>query len=371
MRKLATIQRIADVQPIEGADAIEKVKINEWWCVAKRGEFEKNDVCVYFEIDSLLPLDNQAFAFLAKGNKPKKVNYDGVEYTGYRLKTIKLRGQLSQGLALPLSTFDLRKLLIPDEQCTCFNAPPCSYCTFETTLENEIGRDISYELGIVKYEQPIPAQLTGKMKGLRPGFLMKTDEERVQNIGDLLKLKVGTKMYVTEKLDGCSATFYKRNSEFGVCSRNIELLDSSENTLWNLARQYDICSKLPEGIAIQGEAIGEGIQGNPLKIQGHDLYVFNVFDINSQKFYNFEEVEKFCKEHDLKMVPVLHREYLLPDNAEILLKEAEGNSVLSPLTKREGIVLRPNIEEIVVMNGILSRFSFKAISNEYLLTHEQ
>lgn len=344
MRHLATAEEIADVQPIENADAIEKVKVREWWCVAKKGEFKVGDPCVYFEIDSLLPSSNPAFSFLSKGNHEKTMVVDGKEYKGYRLKTIKLRGQISQGLALPLKTF------------------------FE--LGCVLGQDVSDILGIVKYEPPIPANLAGLVKGQFPGFLRKTDEERIQNCADILERRKGESMFITEKLDGSSCTYYKRDGEFGVCSRNLELKDSEGNTLWQLAKEMSLLDKLPDGWAVQGEVVGNGIQGNPLKISGHKFYAFNAFNINEQKFLSYYDLVNFLDDLGIPMVPVVFHQIPLDFTVESILELANGKSQLCETAPREGIVVRPMTEQDETINGATGRFSFKAISNQYLLNNE-
>ena len=346
MRHLATIQTIADIQPIEGADTIEKVKINDWWCVSKKGEFKVGDPCVYFEIDSLLPVSSPVFSFLEKGNKPKTVEVNGVTYTGYRLKTVRLRGQVSQGLALPVTRL------------------------FHGSIDFALGADVSETIGVVKYEAPIPAQLVGKIKGMFPSFLKKTDEERIQNLGDVVQKHstLGTKFYITEKLDGSSGTFYKNDGVFGVCSRNLDLLETEGNTFWLLARKYDLENKLPAGFAIQGEVVGEGIQNNPLKIQGQDLYVFNVYNIIAERFLDFTEFIDFCKQLELKTVPVIFDEYIISDTVENLLDAANGPSSINQNSKREGFVLRPLYEMREIIGGQEARLSFKVISNDYLLS---
>ena len=351
MRHLATIEKIVDVQPIENADAIEKVKVREWWCVAKKGEFDIGDSCVYFEIDSLLPSSNPAFEFLAKGNHEKTVVIEGKEYKGYRLKTIRLRGQLSQGLALPLSMF-------------FGETSPYD----PNSLEAEDA--LTSFLGIVKYEAPIPANLAGLVKGSFPSFLRKTDEERIQNCADILERRKGEKVYITEKLDGSSTTYYKKDGEFGVCSRNLELKDSEGNTQWTVAKQLGLIDKLPDGFSVQGEMIGEGIQGNPLKQVGHKFYAFNVFDIKEQKFLSENYLSEFLENYGIDMVPVLYWNVSLDYTVESILELANGNSVLCNEVPREGIVVRPMEEQEETINGAISRFSFKAISNKYLLDYE-
>lgn len=350
MRHLATIQQIAEVKPIEGADAIEAVRVKEWWCVAKKGEFSVGTLCVYFEIDSLLPINEPAYAFLAKGSKTKTVVVEGKEYTGYRLRTIKLRGQISQGLCLPINTAPLYNAL-------------SSYI---------VGQDVSEDLNVVKYEAPIPAQLMGLVKGNFPGFLPKTDEERVQNLADVVERQQGVAFYITEKLDGSSATFYRHTTtaegdHFGVCSRNLELKDSEGNTFWNLARKYDLANKLPNGYCVQGEAVGEGIQQNPLKIKGHDLYIYNVYDIKNSKYLDHADFIEFCFKHSLQTVPILNHKWVLTGDVPSILAMAEGKSVICSTAEREGIVLRPLVEKQEVIAGVMGRLSFKAISNIFLL----
>jgi len=325
MRKLASVQKIVDVQPIEGADLICKYKVNNWWVVDGVGKYGVGDFVVYCEIDSFLPI-REEYEFLRKSSYKKLV--DGRE--GFRIKTIKLRGQLSQGLIIP--------------------------CTLENPEED---LDMTESLGIIKYEPPIPACLAGMAKGNFPGFLHKTDEERVQNI----KSNVYEEMYnhywfyVTEKLDGSSMTCYKKDGVFGVCSRNLDLKETEGNTFWSVARELDIESKLSDNFAIQGELIGPGIQGNPYKLTKHNFYVFNVYDINEQKFLKLTEIIKLCSEMKLETVPVLNYQFTLPETVDELLKYAEGKSVLNGKAEREGVVIRTEDKSI----------SFKAISNKFLL----
>lgn len=333
MRKLATIEEIKEKKAIEGADRIEAVRVREWWVVSKKDEFQVGDKCVYFEIDSFLPVKPE-YEFLLKGSAPKKMIVDGQERLGIRLKTIKLRGQISQGLVLPMLKH-LDPLM-------------------------EIGTDVTEALDIIKYEPPMPVELTGKAKGYFPGFLPKTDEERIQNMAHVL-----SGYYVTEKLDGTSTTFYKKDGVFGVCSRNLELVEG-DTTQWRIAKKYDLANKLPEGFAIQCELIGEGIQKNPLKQTGQDIYCFNVYKITDAIYLGYADFIGFCNSLGIKTVPIINDQYAIPATVEEILKDAEGKSILNPLCEREGIVVRSKIE--MKYNG--NRLSFKAISNSYLLKND-
>ncbi len=332
-RKLASLQIVREILPIEGADLIELALINGWQLVIKKGEFALGEMVIYCEIDSYLPISPE-YEFLRKSSF-KRMG----ELEGFRLKTIKLRGQLSQGLLLPMS-------ILADK------LPKAAY---DALAE---GDDVSDALGVIKYEPPIPAELSGIMKGNFPGFIPKTDEERVQNLSkEYAKLQTNT-FYLTEKLDGSSATFYYNNGDFGVCSRNLDLWESADNTFWKVARELDIENKINSGnFAIQGELVGEGIQGNPYKLRGQTVYFFNAFDIDKQQYFSFSEFRNFFTRLQLKTVPVVSEEFKLPATIKELLFLAEGTSLLHPSAEREGLIIRSHDRTI----------SFKAISNSFLL----
>lgn len=347
MRKLASIRQINELQPIEGADKIELAIVDSWKVVVAKG-LKVGDKVVYCEIDSFLPVKPE-FEFLRKSCYKKLI--DGTE--GFRLKTIKLRGQISQGLCIPLH--ELPQI-----------------------ADKEVGEDVSEILGIIKYEPPIPAQLAGSAKGNFPSFLKKTDEERVQNLTKKYQeyLTSGKQFYATEKLDGSSATFYLKDGQFGVCSRNLELKEEiyvpeqiicedgivrtkKENSFWKVARNLNIEEKLktlPFNACLQGELIGEGIQGNPYKIRGQDVRFFNLFNVDTYEVLPVNDLIEFCDKVDLLTVPIF--DIALPKTIDELLVLAESKSALNFETEREGLVIRSTD----------SKISFKAISNKFLLT---
>ena len=375
-RKLASIQRVSAILPIEGADAIEIAVINSWRVVTKKGEYKPGDLCIYCEIDSFLPI-REEFEFLRKSSYKKMGDVEG-----FRLKTIKLRGQISQGLILPLSVLEG-----PDEMKIGVSEQPwgdqLQVGPYDDATVIEEGVDVTALLGIIKYEAPIPASLAGKVKGGFPGFIRKTDEERIQNMTKEFERMKEESYYVTEKLDGSSATYYFRDGVFGVCSRNLELADpgefepgmvmcedgverpKKENTFWKVAKELFIEEKLgtlEENYAIQGELIGEGIQGNPYKIKGHTLRIFNVFNIDKQEYLSLDGMVRFLEEinvddNPLELVPIIKYDYKLPPTVDEVLMQAEGKSALNNQTEREGIVIRNHDKSV----------SFKAISNTFLL----
>jgi len=342
-RKLASIQIIKALNSIEGADRIELATVQGWNVVVKKDEFKIGDMVTYFQIDSLLPIKPD-YEFLLKGSKPKKMLVDGKEIEGIRLRSVKLRGQLSQGLIMPLDIIPL---------------------TYLNKLVNEKsslkeGDDLTETLNIYKWELPIPPELSGKMKGYFPSYIPRTDEERIQNMPEVL-----SSFYVSEKLDGTSTTYYKKDGNFGVCSRNIELLEG-DTTQWKMAKQYDLVNKLPDNFAIQCELIGESIQGNSLKQKGQEIYCFNAYNISVGIYLNYTDFIGFCESLGVKTVPIIDDNYSLPSTIEGILAFADGKSKLNENEDREGIVVRPKVE----MKYKGERLSFKAISNRYLLKHE-
>jgi RNA ligase (TIGR02306 family) len=342
-RKLATVRKISDIQPIEGADMIELAIVDGWKVVvAKNVGHKVDDMVIYCEIDSFLPI-REEFEFLRKTSFKKMGDQEG-----FRLKTIRLRGQVSQGLILPI---------------VVLNPPDTNI--YVTPFE---GLDVTEMLNIVKYEPPIPASLAGKAKGLFPSFIRKTDEERVQNLAsDYEKYraqnKLGMKFYVTEKLDGSSATFYVKDEVFSVCSRNLELIETEDNTFWKVSRELELEDKLRTigfNVCLQGELIGEGIQGNPYKIKGQTVRFFNGFNIDTQENIPFLEFTEITQKLGLTTVPILDFDFDLPSSIDDMLEYAESPSNLNSNFGREGVVVRSYDRTI----------SFKSISNQFLLNEK-
>lgn len=347
-RKLASIRRVRSIEPIEGADNIELARVDGWQCVVKKGEFKPGDMGVYFEIDSFLPVDER-FEFLRKGGGLRKMG----DREGFRLRTIKLRGQLSQGLILPLSMF-------PEILADLYLQARPGFDPLE-------GLDVTELLGVVKYEPPIPAQLAGEVKGLFPSFIPKTDQERIQNLMHYFDEHKDTPFEVSVKLDGSSMTVYYNNGEFGVCSRNLELRDTLGNTFWAVAKKHRLHEIMPNlglNIAIQGELVGPGIQGNRGKLAQHEMFVFDIYNIDRQEYVGSSERWAILKAFhelgtELSHVPVLNGGHPLMvfevfPAIEHLLHYADGD----PLDDlREGIVCK----------SIDRQVSFKVISNRYLL----
>ncbi|MDR1485829.1 MAG: hypothetical protein LBT09_13535 [Planctomycetaceae bacterium] len=374
MRALATVTKIKEVLPIEGADQIEAVRMttNSWIVVIRKGDVSVGDFCVYFEIDSFLPKEDR-YSFLEDRSKK---TMDGVE--GYRLRTIKLRKQISQGLVLPISEFPEVKL--PSE-----------------------GLDVTQLLKIQLYEPPQSSISFGNKYNRPtkkfPSFVQKTDQTRIQSFSESELVPVDKKYYeITEKLDGTSATYYFHKNHFGVCSRNLELTTMFNRTffgqIWEwikrklfwgkfqkqfgfplstyeeIAQQNSLdlnlpayCKKTGKSYAIQGEIVGPGISSNRLKLDAVQFFVFDVFDIDNHCYVDATVRNEIIKILSLQSVPVVDENYYLDlteTPLEKLLEKAQGKSSLSK-ELREGIVFKQRSEQSIQ--------HFKVISNEYLLKH--
>ena len=333
MRKMAKLCEIDEILPIPDADAIEVAVVGGWKVVVKKGEFRVGSRAVYCEIDSWIP--TKLAPFLSKGKEPRE--FEGIK--GERLRTIKLRGQLSQGLLLNLD-----------------HAIPW-------TNSYQLDEDVSEVLGIVKWERPMNAQLAGMAKGNFPSLIPKTDQERVQNIVKEINAVIEQRMRfeVTEKLEGSSMTCYLIDGEFGVCSRNLDLKETEGNSFWATARRDDVEAKMRAvdehwNFAIQGELIGPGIQGNIYKLNQPEFRVFDVYNIQEGGYLDPEDRRALIERMGLMHVPVLTN-FMMALPVADLLTLAEGKSVLNENQEREGIVFKE-------VNGGMS---FKAISNNYLL----
>jgi len=366
MRSLAYIETIKSLTPIPGADKIEKAEVLGWEVVVLKDQFKVGDLIIYCEIDSVLP-QLSCFEFL----RPKK----------FRIRTIKLKSQVSQGIVFPLSTlqevnpsFDITKL--------------------------KIGQDVTEELSITKYDPEDSLDnneqekkpwlerklsfLAWKILGIKPvkkdsfpSCVPKTDETRVQKMGSALWEYEGRPAYITEKLDGSSATFiyrkpanwlaklFNKHGTFQICSRNRIVYDSRkdgqpDHYLRTIAIKYNIheqLKKLNRNIAVQGESLGPKIQSNIYKFSEHELRVFSIFDIDTQEYVLYDELISLVKELDLPIVPIVDDNAIIVNDVKYYVELSKGKSQLNPNTLREGIIIR-------VKDG---HFSFKSISPSFLL----
>lgn len=349
MRELVTVQKILDIRPIDGADAIEVADVLGWHVVVKKGEFQAGDYAVYFEVDSLLPEDER-WDFLSK-NGLSITEVNGEIVRGWRLRTIKLRGQISQGLLLPLS------ILGPESP--------------EDTAIWEEGDDVTDFLGVVKYERVYAVNgvvvkgITPFARGPFPSFIPKTDETRLQSVPWVLEACRDTSVYVTEKLDGSSCTMYVDDDvEFHVCSRSVDWEPESQNVYWKAALAARIPYKLEffNHLAIQGEIIGAGVQGS--KYPGEPtFYAFGAYDWARGVHLGWHALRGFADLIGVPTVPFIQYD-ILDGTVDEWVQRATFKSLINPGIWAEGIVVRSIAEHEIPKLG---RLSFKVINPEFLL----
>lgn len=346
MRKLATIRRIADIRPISDADAIEVAVVDGWKVVVKKGEYTVGELAVYLEIDSWVP--HELAPFLSKGQEPRE--YNGVR--GERLRTVKLRGQVSQGLLLKIHEDDGWNYILSSPSEHHENR---FVDLGETSTD---GQDVTELLGIQKWEAPISPQLAGQVRGMFPTHLIpKTDQERIQNCFHEIVEKGDVTYEVTLKLDGTSCTIFRHDDELRVCSRNLELKvndENKDNTLVSMAMALK--DRIPTGYALQGELMGPGIQGNREGFKEHRFFVFDIYDIVNQRYLSSVERLSMTNDADILHVPVVAMSWTAPESVEHGLELAEGESINHKI--REGLVWKCKQDPA---------FSFKTISNRFLL----
>lgn len=326
--KLASIQVITDIRSIEGADRIEAATVLGYQTVVKKGEFRPGDLCVWHEPDTVAT---------------QKPEYEFLRKQGFRLKVSRFKGQVSQGLALPLAVL-----------------PSASYA---------VGDDVTELTGIRKYEKPLSPNLVGVAKGAFPSWIPKTDEPNLRSFPEALGEFTGRECVITQKVDGTSGTYYLRGGEFGVCTRNLELLDDPASLFWRVAQEHrlrEALATLGGDFALQGEVHGAGIQGNHLSLKGVSFAAFNLFNIATHAYANHNTLAEFCKANSPPMV----REVWRGELRLTLLELVELASVQNYASGRpaEGIVIRP-LEEARSRILESGRLSAKVISERYALKH--
>jgi len=356
-RKLATIREVLEIRPIDGADMIEVAVIDGWECVVKKDEnFKVGDKVIYIEIDSILP-EKPEFEFL----RPRS----------FRIRTIKLRKQISQGLVLPLSYLGENKKYKLDDDVTeelgIMKYDP------ELVIEREVRLPKprnKFEKWLMKFEwyRNWKKRKILKSRVYFPGWIVKTDETRIQNLVKLFHehQAKGTKFVVTEKIDGQSFTAYIDDKDFvGICSRNLGLSKTEDSNYSKMYKKYDLENVLPrikkslgaKTVVLQGEIAGPGVQGNKYKLEELECFIFNV--ITNEKKIPLMDVETLLQENNLKQVPILETGYTLPETIKEVVDKSKGKSVLYN-RKREGLVIRSEDYQI----------SFKVINPEFLLEEE-
>ena len=375
MRKLASIQRIIAINEIPNADKIESVVVLGWNCIVKKGEFKVGDLCVYFEPDSLL--------------YPHPIWDDFLEKKKYRIRTMKMKATVSQGLVLGT---DIIETLNPKARVKIIEGTDVTDVLnvkhYDPTDKPEVitKSDSKVKNFLMRFSicRKVFHHLYGKKSGGFPTHLVsKTDETNIQSIPYILTNNTGRRFYISEKLEGQNGNYIfslkkgllnrlLKRTEFIVCSHHIRKSPTYEKcSWWDIAVQYDIEKKLTEHhkkygiyLAVQGEIIGDRIQNNIYKISGYDFYVFNVKDLTNNRYFDLEEKREFCEETGLNLVPIIHENFVISSyhTPQLLLDMSNGRSELNKKTKREGFVVRCFDDD---------RISFKVRSPEYLLGEKE
>lgn len=337
MRKLASIQEIVGFEPIPEADRIELARVMGWSAIVQKGEYKVGDKCVFFEVDSFLPMKD-CYAFLAKSSYRKN---EFMQAEGYRIRTQRLRGCLSQGLIMPLS--------------------------IDARLEGlEVGTDVTEMLGVKKWEMPEVVGGESVSVGGKPYGIPTTDELRVQSYDKLREALIGKPYYITTKMDGTSMTVYNKDGDCGVCSRKENLKRTNTDKYWFCAELYGLPKKLVDAglnIAIQGELCGEGIRKNPLRLYEPAFYVFDIVNLDTGKYMGLEDIKKYVKMLNLDMVPIEEVGESFNYTCEELIEMAKGKYASG--FDKEGIVVRPITPEY--HRFYQRRLSFKVLNNDALV----
>lgn len=337
MRQLASIQKIDKIERIPDADRIVLAQIMGWKCVVPINAFNEGDKCVYFEVDAFLPVEDR-FEFL------RNSSYKNNEFMGqgFRIKTQTLRGQISQGLALSLSAFP------------------------EIDPSIEVRTDVTDLLGVRKWDMPEIVGSAGTTIGDKPFGIQTTDETRIQSIPHVLEKFLGKRYYISTKMDGTSCTVACNNGEIVVCGRNDRYKEEDTCGMWKLVHDNgwdEKISALGKNIAFQGEFCGPRIQKNRLNLREYHLYIFNVIDLDTGRWYNLDEMLGICADIGMETVPIEEIGDDFNYTLEQLLERAKGKY---PSGKnKEGIVIRLTEPE---WNGELRKpLSFKVLNNDFLL----
>ena len=346
MRKLASIQRIWKIEPIEGADRIELAHVLGWQCVVNKGQFQPMDIAVYFEIDSFLPIRDE-FEFM-RSSSYKKTDIMG---EGFRLRTMRFRGQISQGLLLPVSQFP------------------------ELPKNADVGDDVTELLGVRKWEIEERATTGGTVIGTLPYDIPHTDETRVQEEPELIQAFAGLEYYISTKMDGSSHSIGIDENGFHVTGHNYEYKDDGSSSFYKLVKAREYQTKMEDymkalgmkTLTIQGELCAPGIQQNRLRLTKPEWYVFTIRE--NGKRVGLKRMLQICEALDITPVPIEEVDTDLPSKyptVEALLSRADGEYPNGG--KKEGIVIRPT--EPVFCPLISASLSMKVVSNKYLLKND-
>lgn len=352
--KLATIQILHSIQPHPNPEVtkLEIGKVKEWPVVIPKGQFQNGDLVVFIQIDSIVPESNPYFEFMRKQH--------------FRVWNAKFKKAPSQGLVCPVS-------ILPDYSINSRSGQPMYSSTNVDGVLGivvEEGNDVTEILGVIKYEKPIDVSAAGDAKGSFPTHLVSiTDEDNLLNYPEVLDELRGELCYLTVKADGSSMTVIHNNGEVGVCSRRLEQKEGTG--FWVIADSYGLPDKLKtqtQNLAIQAEACGGKIQGNPLGLIRPSMFVFNIKDIDTGKWYSWVEIKMVCALLGIPTVQLVCDPFVFDDTWTIARLQELANKVTyttstGEIRKGEGIVLRPVTPKYSAALG--KSLSVKILNQDY------
>ena len=311
MACLARIERVVRIEPIAGADAIELAHIRGWQTVVRKGEFREGDAGVFFQVDSILPVEPR-YEFLRRSCYKKWE--DGTE--GFRLRSARLRGALSQGVLMPLAAF-------PE-------------------LAGTEEADLTERLGVRKYEPPIPVQMAGDALPSHPKFLKYRDLERLQNHPTLFR--PDERVVVLEKVHGTNARFAVLDGEFCVGGHHYRFDPEGGSIFAVVARAEELRRKierLAPGLVFFGEVYGRKIQSWGYGLMTPSVVFYDIYGAGG--YLSWEECARRFREADVAFVPPIYEGTFGKMPAQV----AEGISRVGAWKDHpmEGVVIRPAAAE--------------------------
>lgn len=328
MYKIATIEKVLAVRDHPNGEKLSLVTILGWQVVAKRGEFKPGDLVVYIEPDSIVE---------------ERPEYEFLRSRNFRVKLIKLRGEVSQGLLFPLSAFQWPVAID----------------------EGWIGKSVATEIGARHYEKPAPGALIGDVAGPFPSFLVKTDEMNLRSYPQVIEELRGRECYITVKMDGTSISYFYHEGVFGACSRNYTVSLTENSALTKIAQRYGLQEKLAscgKSVAIQAELFGPGIQANRMAASDLDMAIFNLYFIEERRYASFKELQAFTKDNNLPSASLIWQG-AFAFTLEDLIEKANALRY-SNNAPAEGLVIRPTEESY--SPTLEGRLSVKVVSEKFL-----
>jgi RNA ligase (TIGR02306 family) len=348
MTKSATIEKIHSIKPHPNPEVtkIEIGMVKAWPVVVPKGQFKDGDLVIFIQIDSIVPKENPYFSFMERQH--------------YRVWNAKFKKAPSQGLVCPLSILPVKSGFDNDGD----------EHEIDVSIWEE-GDDVTEILGIIKYEKPLDLSICGDVRGGFTTHLIPiTDEDNLLNNPTVLNEFMGEECYLTVKVDGSSMTVIHENSEVRVCSRKLEQKEGTG--FWKIAEKYDLpnnLKKLGKNIAIQAEACGGKIQGNPLGLLEPMLYVFNIKELDTGKWYGWKEIKDACNTLNIPAVSLVYDPFIFDDTWTIEKLQKIANTIIYYIKPNremkygEGIVLRPTKPKYSSILGKL--LSVKILNQEY------